>query len=171
MFGAHHSPAQNKTLLARAYDPTPHCGRKRQVVVACETSEPVLPSKALFVYDGGDSTLIAPTQSLGGTDALFAHDVSAATSAWENLHVIDAPPSAAACKWAAASDADRHALVAWVRSGLIGEPSEVSFPRLATCNRSVYLLTVCGARHRLTNTHRTQHLGRGWNPPGLGAAR
>jgi hypothetical protein len=118
---------QNSALLARVYDPKTRVWSEQQLVAADASSHAQQP-EALFVYDGGDATLIASTQPIdGGSSTISAHDFAFATSAWENPQLIEASPKLATSQWAAASDADRHALVAWVRSARIGEPNEVWF--------------------------------------------
>jgi hypothetical protein len=119
---------QNSGLFARAYDPKAKAWSAQQLVVAGDASHLQQP-EALFVYDGGDATLIASTQPTEGASTITAHDFTFATSVWENPQLIDGSPNTLESEWAAASDADRHALVVWVNSGMIDERYEVWFSR------------------------------------------
>jgi hypothetical protein len=116
---------QESAVLTRAYDRKANAWLEQQVVVTGDAMFTPRP-EALFVYDGGDATLIASSQN-DGISTLSAHDYAGATRAWQSPHTMDPAPNIATYEWAAASDSARNTLVVWVRGGVIGQTHEVWF--------------------------------------------
>lgn len=116
---------QAEELLARIYSPKTKAWSKQQVVARAKAADLLHPS-GLFVYDGGDATVIASTQPVDEVGSIAAYDYSAASNAWASPHVIEAGPENA-YQWAADSDAARRQLVTWVRGGDVSKPHELWF--------------------------------------------
>ncbi len=112
---------QNDALVTRGYDPKTNAWSEQQLVAANDGSFSNPDPKTLFVYDGGDATLIASA----GLAGLTAVDYVAEKRLWESPHAIVAPPNVDATEWAAASDAARNALVVWVRGTAFDQPFDV----------------------------------------------
>jgi hypothetical protein len=114
---------QDSSVLTRAYDPESNAWLEQQVIVTGDDTFTPRP-EALFVYDGGDATLITSSQN-DGIGTLSAHDYAGATRAWESPHIIDPTPNIASYQWAAASNSERDALVVWVRGGVSPGTDEI----------------------------------------------
>jgi hypothetical protein len=121
---------QGQALLARSYDPEVEAWSEQRVTVTHDASN--IPSvEALFVYDGGDATLIGSSIEPTGSARLSAYDYTAKAQSWAEPHLVDASPENAH-QWAAASDDARNALIVWVRGTLIGEPDHLWFSSRST---------------------------------------
>lgn len=119
---------QNAALMARAFDPQKKLWLDPRIVRAGDAASTFSRPKALFVYDGGDATLITSSEDgATGTVSVYAHDYSAASGAWGGSQVIDASPENALSALAAGSDTSGRQLVVWVRGGEIGKPQTLRF--------------------------------------------
>ena len=116
---------QNDLLLTRAYDPKRNAwGEQKELMVLGGASADWRPEK-LFVYDGGDATLI--TSGVNGSHGLSAHDYVAKTGLWKTPQLVTGSPDVAPAAWTAAANSARSALVFWAIGGLIGEPYHLWF--------------------------------------------
>lgn len=116
---------QSNELVTRGYDPKLNAWSEQQTVDASDDPAATPRPHELFVYDGGDATLMASAQAPDGTTALSVHDYVAKTDLWKSPHLVVGSPGAS--DWAAASDTDRNQLVLWVIGGAIGEPYHLWF--------------------------------------------
>lgn len=112
---------QSNALWSRAYDPQTKVWSKQLVVAAPKPSD-LQQAKGLFVYDGGNATLVASNQPINAIGSLAAYDYQASSKAWVSTHVFDGSPENATYQFSAAADSQGHELAVWVRGGDIGKP-------------------------------------------------
>ncbi|HEX2871933.1 MAG TPA: hypothetical protein VHP33_11765 [Polyangiaceae bacterium] len=118
---------QNNALWTRAYDPKTRVWSKQLILIAAQKPSDIQRAEGLFVYDGGDATLVASNQPLDAVGSLTAYDYQASKKAWVNNHVFDDSPESAPYQWSAASDSEGRELAVWVREGVIGKPQGLWF--------------------------------------------
>jgi hypothetical protein len=120
--------AQGAALLTRSYDAVAGAWSEQRVVPT--TSAGSVHPLGLFVHDGGDATLVtSAVDPSSGENTLSVHAYVGATGAWEPARLIEDVVSGGVPNAAAASDAAGNVLVAWVRSGLMGEMNGLWFSR------------------------------------------
>jgi hypothetical protein len=119
---------QGNAITARVYDRDANAWSERQVVAKSADASVNLRPVALFVYEGGDATLVASAEGAGPV-ALSVYDYASATRAWEKPRLIDDAAKLVPYGWAAASDTAGNAVVVMVHGAAIGEPNELWFSR------------------------------------------
>jgi hypothetical protein len=119
---------QDNVILTRAHEPTLNAWSEPHAVAVSDDPSAISNPGALFVYENGDSTLLAYVKDQQGRSAVSIHEYAAGARRWQPSHLIDTSIGASAHQWAtAASDQARNALVVWVRGALIQEPQELWF--------------------------------------------
>lgn len=119
---------QNDEITARAYDRDSNAWLPPQVLAKRADASVNLRPLSLFVYEGGDATLVASAEGPGAF-SLSAYDYASATGAWQKPQLIDAAVDLVPYQWAAASDFSGNALVVMVHGAVIGAPNELWFSR------------------------------------------
>jgi hypothetical protein len=119
---------RDNTVIARAYDRDASVWSEPHVLAKSEDTDVSLRPGSLFVYTGGDATLLISAQG-PDSGALSAYDYKSATRAWQEPHLIDDSATLSVYDWAAASDAAGSAVVVMVHGGVDGVPHELWFSR------------------------------------------
>ena len=119
---------QGKAITAHAYDRDANAWSKRHVFAKSTDVSVNERPVALFVYEGGDATLVASAEGSGPV-SLSVYDYASATRAWEKPRIIDDAAELVPYQWAVASDTAGNAIGVMVHGAEIGEPNELWFSR------------------------------------------
>jgi hypothetical protein len=118
---------QDNAITARRYDRDSNAWLEPQVLANSDPSANQRPVD-LFVYGGGDATLVVSAEGPGPL-SLSAYDYASSTGAWGKPQLIDAAAELVPYQWAAASDDAGNAVAVTVHGAVIGAPNELWFSR------------------------------------------